>query len=177
MSLRHALLGALSTGRRSGYELVRRFDDTLNLGWTASQGSIYPELVRLEREGLIRMAESGARGRKTYELTEPGAAALRQWLLSPFVPEAKDELMLRAFTSDQLTDGEAIACFERLREQHTARQGRYEEVLAATGSSSRREMFNVIALRAAIAREAAMAAWADSAVAEVRSERHDGEGA
>ena len=172
MSLRHALLGALSTGRRSGYELVKRFD-ALNLVWTASQGSIYPELVKLEREGLIRLAEAGARGRKTYELTDRGAAALRQWLLSPFVPEAKDELILRAFTSDQLSDGEAIACFERLREQHAARHDRYAEVLAATESSSRREMFNLIALKAAIAHESAMTAWAESAAAEVRGKRHD----
>ena len=57
MSLRHSILGLLMLSPANGYELNRRFDDTLRNAWHASHSQIYPELAKLEQAGLIEVAE------------------------------------------------------------------------------------------------------------------------
>ena len=75
MSLRFALLGLLEDGPASGYTLNLRFERSLQrFAWTARQSHIYPELNRLAEEGLIEIAEEGARDKRTYALTERGRA-------------------------------------------------------------------------------------------------------
>ena len=80
MSLRHALLGALAEQPRSGYELLKHFEQSLAYAWPASHSQIYPELGRLLSENLIEQAAAGARGSKTYALTDTGLAEVRRWL-------------------------------------------------------------------------------------------------
>lgn len=52
--------------------------------WSASAGSIYPLLKRLESGGLIRSeADSGrGRGRRVLEVTAEGLRALREWTMT-----------------------------------------------------------------------------------------------
>ena len=97
MSLRHALLGLLEDGPASGYDLTARFERSLRkYAWTAQQSHIYPELKRLADDGFATVTEEGARGRRTYAITNAGRAELRDWLLSPAKPRAvRDEQVLR----------------------------------------------------------------------------------
>jgi DNA-binding PadR family transcriptional regulator len=81
MSLRHALLGLLAERPRTGYALLKHFEGSLNYVWTARHSQIYPELARLQEQGLIRQSASGPRGSKTYELLPAGLAEVRRWLL------------------------------------------------------------------------------------------------
>lgn len=82
MSLRHAALALLSAQPMTGYELVRYFDDTVGLMWSASDSQIYPELRRMAAEGLI-CAETVPRGeraeKRRYRITPRGRARLRAW--------------------------------------------------------------------------------------------------
>ncbi len=41
MSLRHALLGLLSEGPASGYDLLKLFDNSLANVWPATQSQLY----------------------------------------------------------------------------------------------------------------------------------------
>src|SRR4051795_9355848 len=81
----YVILGMLALGKRTGYEIKSLVDVSTRFFWAASYGQIYPEFARLEAAGLIRAepAASDSRGRRPYELTEDGEAALRDWLLSP----------------------------------------------------------------------------------------------
>ncbi|WP_159847550.1 PadR family transcriptional regulator [Nocardia sp. CY41] len=99
MSLRYALLGLLEDGPASGYQLTARFERSLQKhAWTARQSHIYPELNRLAEAGLIVVAEEGARGRRTYAITEEGRTLLREWLMTPMQTRAvRDEYSLRMF--------------------------------------------------------------------------------
>lgn len=109
MSLRFALLGLIADESASGYELTRKFEGSLqHYAWHAKHSQIYPELSKLAGDGLIEVAEEGARGRRTYAITEAGRAALRAWLLSP--PEAggvRNEFVLRLFLLPTLDSGDA----------------------------------------------------------------------
>jgi PadR family transcriptional regulator AphA len=81
MSLRHSILGLLMLAPANGYELTRRFDDTLRNAWHAGHSQIYPELAKLEQAGLIEVVEEGARGSKTYAATDAGRAEVQRWLV------------------------------------------------------------------------------------------------
>lgn len=84
MSLRFALL---NDQQSSGYDLTQRFAAGVGTyAWDVEHSQIYPELRRLLDDDLIEIAEQGARGRKTYAITEKGHTALRQWLLTPPQP-------------------------------------------------------------------------------------------
>jgi len=80
MSLRHALLGALADQPRSGYALLKHFEQSLAYAWPASHSQIYPELARLRADGLIEETHTGARGSRTYAITRNGLDEIRSWL-------------------------------------------------------------------------------------------------
>lgn len=98
------ILGMLALHSRSGYDIKQMVDRTTRHFWAASYGQIYPELRRLEEQGLVRGSPmpSGGRARMVYELTDAGRAALRDWLESSEEPvyEVRDESMLKLFFSD-----------------------------------------------------------------------------
>jgi DNA-binding PadR family transcriptional regulator len=81
MSLRYGLLGLLAEGPASGYDLNRRFQETLGAAWPAQHPKIYAELGRLADDGLIEVDSHGPRRRKAYRITEDGRAAVRRWLV------------------------------------------------------------------------------------------------
>jgi DNA-binding PadR family transcriptional regulator len=98
------ILGMIAVGRRTGYEIKQLVDQSTRYFWAASYGQIYPELRRLEQEGLVRSQPepSGGRARTTYDLTDDGEEALRGWLCSDAEAgyELRDEGMLKLFFSD-----------------------------------------------------------------------------
>jgi PadR family transcriptional regulator AphA len=124
------VLGLLSLGPRSGYDIKTVVDRSTRFFWAASYGQIYPELRRLEDDGLIEGedASNGARGRRTYKLTKTGREALRAWLLgSTTTVELRDESLLRLFFADNLPRKQALELLEGRRRGHEE----YLEVLRA----------------------------------------------
>lgn len=86
MSLRYALLALLSVEPMTGYELSKQFGSSVGYVWHAPDSQIYPELRRMEKDGLLAGEEIpwGPHGKKTqYRITEAGAAAFREWMNSP----------------------------------------------------------------------------------------------
>lgn len=116
MSLRHALLGALAEQPRSGYELLKHFEQSLAYAWPASHSQIYPELGRLLSENLIEQAAAGARGSKTYALTDTGLAEIRRWLRETEPDRrVRNDAQLRMFFLWLLDPDEARSHLERER--------------------------------------------------------------
>lgn len=76
-TLPYCVLALLRDGERYGFELVRALGDVD--GMVASEGTIYPLLSRLRREGLVattwRESRSGP-PRRYYRLTDAGKRAL-----------------------------------------------------------------------------------------------------
>ncbi|GGT05846.1 PadR family transcriptional regulator [Nonomuraea spiralis] len=109
MALRYALLGLLSEGPASGYDLAKAFEGELGShAWQAGYNRIYPELARLTEEGLIEPAGEGVRGRRAYGVTEAGRAELRAWLLAPRKGGAvRNEPVLRLFLLSALDPEDA----------------------------------------------------------------------
>jgi DNA-binding PadR family transcriptional regulator len=100
------ILGMLALGKQTGYDIKQFVDKTTRNFWAASYGQIYPELKRLEAQGLVtgRQEPTGERARTVYDLTPDGRRVLEQWLASDdeLVYEDRDEGMLKLFFSDLL---------------------------------------------------------------------------
>ncbi|AHH19804.1 transcriptional regulator, PadR-like family [Nocardia nova SH22a] len=82
MSLKYAILGYLSSGPGSGYDLVQQLDGGLGWFWAASHSQIYPELRRLKTAGLITDTATTVGEKlekRVYSLTDQGAHELREW--------------------------------------------------------------------------------------------------
>jgi PadR family transcriptional regulator PadR len=73
-----AVLLAVAPGRRYGLEILRQLADT---DLVLTEGTIYPMLARLEREGLMKAewVDGGApRARKYYQLTPAGRTRMKK---------------------------------------------------------------------------------------------------
>jgi DNA-binding PadR family transcriptional regulator len=132
------ILGMIASGKQTGYDIKQLVDKSTRHFWAASYGQIYPELRRLEEQGLIRGASepSGGRARTVYTLTDAGLDALLDWLRSDEEPvyELRDEGMLKLFFSDALPE-QRIANIRamRLRQQRKLEQLRAIEPMARQG--------------------------------------------
>jgi PadR family transcriptional regulator AphA len=115
MSLRHAVLGLLSSQPMTGYELASKFDASLSNAWHASHSQIYPELSKLEGEGMVEVVARGARTSKTYDVTADGRAELRRWLVDVEPSrQQRNESAVRAFLAPRLLDpADARVALER----------------------------------------------------------------
>lgn len=117
-----AILGIIAKEPRSGYEIKAFVDKSTRFFWAASYGQIYPELRRLQKQGLIAGTDSSTGGRKrtVYELTPAGRRALKEWHREePTVYETRDEGLLKLFLADAV-DPERSAEIARQRAAHSA---------------------------------------------------------
>lgn len=115
------VLGLLAHGPSSGYDLKAVVDRSTRFFWAASYGQIYPELRRLEADGLVegRDAPSGGRRRRLYAITPAGLEALRGWLHGESTTiEYRDESLLRLFFADALPREEALGLLDARRRGH-----------------------------------------------------------
>nr|WP_238363019.1 PadR family transcriptional regulator [Actinopolymorpha pittospori] len=97
--MRFALLGLLAVEPGSGYALTQRFAQSLEkYAWHANHSQIYPELNKLAGDGLIEVIAEGARGSRTYAISDAGRDALQDWMLSPTRDSrVRSEEILRMF--------------------------------------------------------------------------------
>lgn len=169
------ILGMLRIGGElSGYEIKALVDDSTEFFWPASYGRIYPELRRLEEEGLIASRDEprGQRPRRVYVLTDDGEAALDEWLGSPseLAFEFRDEGLLRFFFSDFASKDEALANLRAMKARHESIVARMRE-LEPFVSEAEPLRFPLRTLRFGIELHSAYAAWCERAAAELEDER------
>lgn len=161
MSLRHALLGLLAGQPMSGYELSRWFEHSVANVWPASHSQIYPELGKLERNGLIEQVAAGPRRRKTYAVSDDGRAEVRRWLTETEPDHAtRSEPLLRGFFLWLLDPQQAAAYLRREAGHHAARLARYEAVAARPQPGEPAANAARIVLEAGIRAERARLDWA-----------------
>jgi DNA-binding PadR family transcriptional regulator len=133
-TLRYALLGLLARKPLSGYDLKKRMEERVGFFWSARHSQIYPELARLEREGMVThkvVEQSDRPDKKVYEATSAGLAALKEWVTAPVNPRpARDELVLKAYSLWLAEPEEALALFREQERRHEEQLRQYEEIRA-----------------------------------------------
>jgi len=134
MSLRYALLALLRVGPMSGYELQKLFAESVGHVWHAPDSQIYPELKRMEGDGLITGEEQtrGERGRRrVYHVTEQGTEEFFTWVNAPMeYSRVRDPAHLRAAYLESATDAAARDFLSEHARQHTELLHRWQDEIA-----------------------------------------------
>ncbi len=160
-----ALLGMLSLGPMSGYEIRQRIEMSIGNFWNESFGQIYPALSKLRKQGLVEVEETGRAGRKVYSLTPAGRERLASWLaVMPSVRKPRNEMLLKLFfgSNGSLEDARQQVLAER--ERYRADLLRYsllEPEIRKRHASRAGLPFFLMTLRYGIAEARAVMEWAD----------------
>jgi PadR family transcriptional regulator AphA len=103
----NALLGLLSLGPMSGYDIRQLIPQSIGHFWSESYGQIYPGLKWLAAAGLAAKKterKKGSPDRHVYSLTAEGRERLRTWLKLPVAEVVpRNELLLKLFFGEQVS--------------------------------------------------------------------------
>jgi DNA-binding PadR family transcriptional regulator len=88
IDIKFPILGFLMESELTGYDIKRRFRDPIGFFYRASDGSIYPALKKLARDGMVTMRDDrrGMRARKLYAITPRGREHFLRILRQPAQP-------------------------------------------------------------------------------------------
>jgi DNA-binding PadR family transcriptional regulator len=133
----YAVLGLLTFGERSGYELNALANRTIGFFWRPAKSKIYNVLPRLVERGLaaaVPVAQKARPDKTVYRITAPGKRALRAWLSSPDVITAPQRhgLLLKLFFGAQGDVEALIALVEGHKRRAEEQLAALEEIEAET---------------------------------------------
>ena len=88
IDVKFPILGFLMDSEATGYDLKRRFQDPVGFFYRVSDGSLYPALKKLARDGLVtqRGERHGKRARTVYAITSAGRTHFLKLLREPAQP-------------------------------------------------------------------------------------------
>ncbi len=138
MPLNHTLLGLLSCGPMTGYDMKKIIQASPWMHWSGNNNQIYKALVEILAAGLVSketLYQDDGPAKKMYSLTQAGWEALRQWALEPSEPaEVKRSFFLHlawAAEASQEQLAQLLAGYEEevrgrmLLERESRRRGRF----------------------------------------------------
>ncbi|ATF14723.1 PadR family transcriptional regulator [Brevibacillus sp. HB1.2] len=101
MDVKTIILGFLSYGEMSGYDIKQAFTNSIGFFYDASFGAIYPALRKLEEEGFVTKQEiiqSGKPNKILYRITEAGKQSFRQEIQTPILPPVlRSDMLVKIF--------------------------------------------------------------------------------
>jgi PadR family transcriptional regulator AphA len=172
-----SLLGVLSLGPMSGYEMRQFMEQSTGNFWSESFGQIYPALKAMLGDGLIAMVKGsreGGPGKKVYRMTEAGEQRLRAWLGVPAKPQVRrNELLLKVFFGDRAERGAIAGHVAEWRQGYAADLARYQEILRRLPLEHAEHPgmpYWCMTLRFGIAESKALMAWCDETLAELETQ-------
>jgi DNA-binding PadR family transcriptional regulator len=167
---RYTVLGTLTHGPRTGYDIKKFIEGSIANFWRESYGQIYPTLKALAAEGLVTrevQEQEGKPDRYVYSLTDAGRSELREWLVEPAEPQVpRLELLLKLFFGAEVSVEANLRHVERHREHLEAGLARCEEIERYLKDSQRDAPglpFWLMGLRQGILVQEAQLAWCDEA--------------
>jgi PadR family transcriptional regulator AphA len=170
----NALLGLLSLGPMSGYDIRQLISRSIGHFWSESYGQIYPGLKRLAAAGLVVKKTERGKGspdRHVYSLTAEGREQLRRWLKLPVAEEVpRSELLLKLFFGAHVSPNVSREHVQAYLERHQKEL----QVYAAIAKKLRKEEANdlqlpfwLMTLNMGRHRSAAMVKWCKETLAEL----------
>lgn len=165
-TLKYVLLGLIKRKPRSGYDLDQAFKKEVGEFWQAQHSQIYPELGKMESQGLIRFEVeiTGTRlEKKVYHLTDIGEKVLRQWVRQPSsdLPINRDEFILKIFFLSNCADPDLENIIKEQYQLHSEcleyLQGRME--LLFPQRDYQQDLGHFLVLDRAISRETEYVSW------------------
>lgn len=135
VSLRYALLALLTSQPLTGYDVFKQFEQSVGYVWHAPDSQIYPELRRMEKDGLLRGVEEawGKKGKKKrYHITPEGVEAFRAWINTTLdYTRERDPIHLKAAYLEWAEPDAARAQMQAHIAYHSSRAQQWQEMIAA----------------------------------------------
>lgn len=167
---RYTVLGTLTHGPRTGYDIKKFIEGSIANFWRESYGQIYPTLKTLAAEGLVTrevQEQEGKPDRYVYSLTEAGRSELREWLVEPAEPQVpRIELLLKLFFGAEVSVEANLRHVDRHRqnvEAGLARCRQIEQYLEETHRDAAGLPFWLMGLRQGILVQEALLKWCEEA--------------
>jgi DNA-binding PadR family transcriptional regulator len=132
MDVKFPILGFLMEAEATGYDLKNRFQAPVGFFYRVSDGSIYPALKKMERDGLVtlRSENKGRRARKVYAISAKGREHFRRMLHQPAQPLfVFDESQVKIYFAD-LEPEVALEHMERSRRDDEMRTAMLAQMVA-----------------------------------------------
>jgi DNA-binding PadR family transcriptional regulator len=130
MALSHTILAVLSQQPYSGYDISKRFEESVSCYWQASPQQIYRELSKMEQQGWVvyeSVPQEGKPDKKIYSLTEAGHTELCRWYAEPTEPTPiREDLLVRVLAAPYVPEGGLIDELHRRRQIHADQLANYQ---------------------------------------------------
>lgn len=171
MTLPYAILAALFTEPCSGYDLVKRFNKSVECFWRASHQQIYKALAKLEEDGHVtfeKIEQENRPNKKRYSVTDSGRQHLQEWIgRSDAIAPIKSELLIKLSAGHIVPTETLLQILQSAYEQHKEKLKSYQAIAkqyAQAPQLSRESQFQYLTLRAGIRQQLAWIAWCEEAM-------------
>ncbi|PZO44894.1 MAG: PadR family transcriptional regulator [Shackletoniella antarctica] len=177
MALSHTILAVLSQQPYSGYDISKRFEESVSCYWQASQQQIYRELSRMEHQGWVTyetVPQAGKPDKKIYSITEAGKGELTRWYAEPTEPTPiREDLLVKVLVAPYVADELLLQELHRRRQLHCERLANYQTMEAlyrAIAHPPRIEQFRYLTLRRGMRYEQDWIDWIDEVLTFLKTE-------
>jgi len=170
----HSLLGILSAGPMSGYDIEKFVANHMSFFWRESFGQIYPMLKSMAQQKLVQVRvehNPGKVDRQIYSLTKTGEKEVRQWLAEPPpAPSPRNELVLKLFFGAFTEPQHLIPHVEAVRDRQQAALNQYaglEAMLRAQHTNEAGLPFWLITLDYGKRYSRSLLEWSEASIASL----------
>ncbi len=172
MALSHTILTFLSESAHCGYDLSKRFEDTVSYFWKASHQQIYRELSNMERLGWVEpeaVPQKGKPDMKLYRITETGRKQLEEWFALPCIPTpTREDILVKVLAGPYIPRPVLLRQIEQQRSLHQAQLDCYlqkEQAFLKIENPENSLKFRYLTLRRGIRYETEWIDWCDEVLA------------
>jgi PadR family transcriptional regulator, regulatory protein AphA len=170
-STQAAILGLLTFGERSGYDLRKGAERSVGYLWAPAKSQIYAVLPTLveERYATRRGVSQDTRPDKhLYRITARGERALREWLMEADAEPstARSVFMLKVFYGSHLPQAVLISLIDERRRRLEADRDRLLQIeREARAENDDADFFPLLTLRSGLLHARASIRWCNEVLA------------
>jgi DNA-binding PadR family transcriptional regulator len=145
----YVILGILSFGECSGYDIKRKIEHGIGYFYKVSNGQIYPVLKKLvlhNNATCVTEKNDGKPDRKVYSITDQGLAVLKEWLQA----DTGSELLIKLFFGSNLPIAQNLHLISDIRKKKESALNTYNNIASYFNLSTINEVrdyYNYFTLR------------------------------
>ena len=167
-----AILGLLSGGECSGYDLKKSAEAGIGYVWTAAKSQVYAVLPRLVAGGYAtakHVRQERFPDKQVYRITRRGEEAFGVWLEEPVdYFSSRSPFLLKVFFGSSMSRETLATHVRRKREAAADELAEYREIEKQIKTMPR-SYFGYATLRWGIAQARAWIRWADGVLEELEA--------
>ena len=184
MSLPYGLLGLLSYQDSTGYDLTKKFTDSLNNFWHAQSAQIYRELDRMEQKGWVvskNIVQNKRPNKRLYSITAEGRNAFMQWLGegAPAFERPHETFLMRVFFGANTPEATLALlqacrdiCLGVLEKAPNEIQGIIDRYASEIPGGEQNRLYWQMTLDYGVAQARATVQWAQACIDKLEKELH-----